>query len=255
MKRLPKLIFSGWLILASVAYGQFKVPRLTSTVMDHAKLMSPRAAQQLRDTLLRLAQSGGSQITVITVPTLEGTSIEQAGIQLADAWKLGTEEKDNGVIVLVAKQERKIRIEVGQGNEGVLTDAHSKRIIDEVMVPLFKEGSFSDGILLGVAAIVQHTDPQFNLSKTFPTTSRRRRSGGALVFFFNLLLLIIIIAFRGGWLGAFLLSGVMGYRVGRHRGRFGDGGGFHSGGGGSFGGGGFSGGGGGFSGGGASGGW
>jgi uncharacterized protein len=231
----------------------FTVPRLTGPVVDSAQLLSAQAKARLETALLGLLEGGGSQIAVLTVPDLGQETIEQASIRVTDARKLGTKKKDNGVLFLIARDERKLRIEVGQGLEGQLTDAHSRRILDDLVTPHFKAGNFDAGVLAGVRAIVSHTDPDVDAASWFegaiPPTPRHRRPPvppGLILLFF--LVLFGVVAGLGG----------RGTRGGGSRGggRFSGGGGGSRGGGGfSGGGGGFSGGGGGFSGGGASGGW
>nr|HMN69187.1 TPM domain-containing protein [Bdellovibrionales bacterium] len=174
----------------------------------------------------------GSEIQVVTVNDLGGASIEEAGIRLADAWKLGNAKEDNGVILLVAKTERRVRIEVGQGREGVLPDIVASRIIREVITPRFKQGQIDQGVRDGVLAIVHYTDPEF--LKDGPAAANQKSGGG-------LLKLIILILFF-----TFMFVGPFFGRRGR-RGMFG--------GGSSWGGSSWGGGGGGFSGGGASGSW
>lgn len=244
---------------AQVFAESFQVPPLTGPVVDQAHLLTAEAKQRLNHTLQRLWDAGGSQLAVLTVPELKGLEIEEVSIQVVDQWKLGEAEQDNGVLLLISQKERKIRIEVGQGLEGSLTDAHSKRIIREILVPLFKEGQVSEGVLLGVHAILSRTDPQFKISKDFlPKThwktkrNRFRKKGGifeilstlGVILFFVFLQLIF-----GGRRRGMRRSGstvLLGSGLGSGgRGGFGGG----------FGGGGFGGGGGGFSGGGASGSW
>jgi uncharacterized protein len=232
------------------------VPPLTKPVVDTADMVDAATERQLDAELQRLWKAGGSQIAVLTVPNLDGTTIEQAAIQVAEQWKLGTKDRDNGVILMLARDDRALRIEVGQGLEGDLPDAYAKRIIDQAIVPELKGGRPGRGIMNGVVAIARRTDPDWKWQDASMTTARRTNRPTSVV---------------GGWikLGVFLImlalmsvSRLMGAMPGR-RGAFGrslggfGGGGFGGGGfgGGGFGGGGFGGGGGGFSGGGSSGRW
>ncbi len=248
------------LIAGSAGASEFEVPALRSAVTDRAGILSQETRQQLEAALRQLQSAGGTQLAVLTLPDLGGLTIEQASIRVVDAWQLGDKQADNGVLLLVARDERKIRIEVGQGLEGVLTDAYSKRIIDEGMTPLFREGDMNGGVTLGVYQIARFTNPSVDLrpylegplrqvERRLQERSSRQRtpmSPGRLLLF--ALLGIIILSSRMGLLPWLLVGGMAGR--GHHRGLGGFGGG-----GGGFGGGGFSGGGGGFSGGGASGGW
>ncbi|MCH2173010.1 TPM domain-containing protein [Myxococcota bacterium] len=246
-------------LVTALPLHAFEVPRLTGHVIDEGNMLSAAAERQISSAIAKLrASSGGAHIAVLTVPSLEGLSIEQASIRVTDQWKLGGAEEDNGILLMISRDDRKIRIEVGQGLEGNLTDAHAKRIIAESMTPLFRSGDIDEGVLLGVFQIAQKTNPELDVRSLFIGDAnqgerirhRRSRSAGSLIplLFFGLLL------FGGRWTRGGLLTGLLLGGIGRRSyvgGGFG-GGGF---GGGGFGGGGFGGGGGGFSGGGASGGW
>lgn len=231
---------------------EFRVPPLRGAVNDTAGLLSAATRRNLESALRTLHEGGGTQLAVLTLPSLSGLSIEQASIRVADEWKLGTEKRDDGVLLLIARKERQIRIEVGQGLEGVLTDAYAKRIIDEGMVPLFRAGDVSSGVILGVFQIARLTNPEVDLrhylegSLQPQRTGRPRSRGQGAIPLLVILAAVPLLLMR---LGSF--GGVPYYR--RRRGYYWGAGGFAGGGG--FGGGGFSGGGGGFSGGGASGGW
>lgn len=251
------LLFGFAVLLSGVSFAQaeFVPPRMSEPVVDQAGVISPARTAQLNQLLRNLHQSGGSQIGVLTIANLNGVSIEEAGIKTGDAWQLGRKGKDDGVILLVAPNDRKVRIEVGRGREGDLTDAYSRRIIREIIAPAFKAGDFDSGIVHGVAAIVSVTDPQFSLDALGSQTQRMRRSSGEGASGNKLLRSLFVLLF----FGIFLLLqfvrmlGLGGSRFGRSGGYWGGGGGF--GGGGFGGGGGWGGGGGGFGGGGSSGSW
>lgn len=237
------------LLLAGVAAGELRVPALRAAVNDEAGMLAAPTRERLENALRALHQQGGTQLAVLTVPDLGGETIEQASIRVSDAWQLGDEKRDDGVLLLIAAAEREIRIEVGQGLEGDLTDAHAKRIIAESMVPLFRAGDVDGGVTVGVYEIARRTDPDVDLRPYLegalrvrhPAAPRTRGAGPAMLLF----VLIAVAAMRVGGFGGY------GYPRGRHGYHWGGTGGFRGGGG--FGG--FSGGGGGFSGGGASGGW
>jgi uncharacterized protein len=245
------------LLLAAPAWAEFAAPRLSGPVVDHADMLSASTEARLDRALRALKVQSGTQLVVLTVKSLEGMTIEQASIQVTDDWKLGSKNEDDGVLLMIARDERKIRIEVGQGREGDLTDAHSKRIIDETMTPLFRTGDVDAGVIVGVYQIAQRTNPEVNLTAILEGGGTRRGSRGhrrqtspASAFLFLLFGAITVMSrmgrfgYRGGIgrRGAYLWgAGALGGSRG-----FGGGGGL---------GGGFGGGGGGFSGGGASGGW
>lgn len=235
-------------------------PKLTGRVVDNADMLSPDTQNRLTRMLAALEQANGDQVVVVTLPDLGGDSIETYGYQLGRAWGIGQKKKDNGALLIIAKKERAIRIEVGYGLEGQLTDARSSVIIHRIIEPAFKQGDFDSGVLQGTAAIVKTlggkppselVDQASQAMQHHEQAERGPSLGHTLMFF---VLMVAIIALFGGGGG--------GGRGGRRRRRFGlpffipIGGGFGTGGfGGGLGGGGFSGGGGGFGGGGASGGW
>lgn len=227
---------------------EFTVPPLERPVQDEAKLFSPEMVAELSQWLREIHSQGGPQIQVLAVDSLNGVPVESASIKVVEAWKLGGDKLDNGILLLISKSDRKIRLEVGQGLEGDLPDVVAKRIIARIISPLFKSGQLDKGLYEGIIAIVGYAAPQFlkgHESKDIEGDSNGSRMGPLkslfligiflLFFFFNI-----------------LSGGLFSSR------RFRGGGGFYGGGG--FGGGGrssggWSGGGGGFSGGGASGDW
>lgn len=273
---------------AAIAGAQVAVPLLTGHVVDQTATLTADQKAMLEQSLQAFEAKKGSQIAVLIVPTVEPETIEQYALRVAEQWKLGRKKVDDGAILVVAKNDRALRIEVGYGLEGVLTDATSKRIISEIIAPAFKQGDFSGGIGAGVQRMlsviageplppptVRLTGDTSNIGQYIPIlfilalfVGGALRSvlgrvpgsivtGGALAAVAWLFAGGAIVAIGAGVLGLVftLLGGGMGrsgaYHVGgRHVG--GLGGGF----GGGFGGnGGFSGGGGGFGGGGASGRW
>ncbi len=265
------------------------VPPLRGRVNDYADIISPSTERLLNEKLKKLEESDSTQVVILTVPSLKGDSMEDFSIRVVEKWKIGQKGLDNGVLLLVSKNDRKVRIEVGYGLEGRLTDLLAGRIIDYEIIPAFKSGNFDEGFVRGVDAIVKAVKGEYKApanakkseegegAKYFPffvliliivmIGSKRRILGGLVgAIFFPLLALFLFpigrvifilallpLGFFGGWLlPLFFISG-MGRRGG---GMFFGGGGFGSGDSDSFfDGGGFSGGGGGFGGGGASGSW
>ncbi len=226
------------LLTTGLACAELSFPTLTGRVVDNGGFLSSAAEAQLSQQLQAHENATGNQLVVATVKDLQGYPIEQFGYQLGRHWGIGEKDKNNGVILLVARAERKIRIEVGYGLEGTLTDAISSNIIHTVIEPAFKKGQFEKGIGAGVSAIIDALGGKYVVNK--PAKSAKSNK------FWLLILLVIFFWPMAGLFLPFTSSGS------RYRGGFGTGGGFGSGG---FGGGGFSGGGGGFGGGGASGGW
>lgn len=211
-------------------------------VTDLAGMLSAQTKLRLDQALAEFERSDSTQLAVLAIPSLEGESLEEYALKVAESWGIGQKGKDNGALLLIARDERKIRIEVGYGLEGRLTDLLTGRIIDNEITPRFKQGDFDGGVRAGVVAMIEAVRGEYQ--GTGRTQSKKRR---------NPLGFLAMLLFAG----PFLLSvlGGQGRRSSRRRhGGFwigGGGGGF----GGGFGGGGFSGGGGGFGGGGSSGGW
>jgi uncharacterized protein len=289
MRQAVLTLFAAALLSVAQAQDEVAVPALTGRVVDIAGLLSADQRREMESMLAAFEQRRGAQIVVLTLPTTAPEPIEAFGIRVADAWKVGRKGVDDGVIVIVARDDRTMRLEVGYGLEGVVPDAVAKRLIDNYFVPRFAQGDWYGGISSGVAALTKLIEGE---PLPAPQASRRQPGGESLqsylVVFFLLvfaggaLLRAMFGRFGGaaivggtagvaGWLllGSLLLGGLAavvafvltllgGVGIGPggwHRGgRYGGwgGGGFGSGG---FGGGGFRGGGGGFGGGGASGRW
>jgi uncharacterized protein len=139
---------------AFAAWADVAVPPLTGRVVDQTGTLSAGDVAALTQTLKALELRKGSQIAVLIVPTTEPETIEQYSIRVAEAWKIGRKKVDDGALLVVAKNDRKLRIEVGYGLEGALNDVTSKRIIDEIITPKFKSGDFAGGISAGVERII-----------------------------------------------------------------------------------------------------
>lgn len=134
------------------------VPPLSGRVNDYADMISSSAEAAMVQKLEQLEASDSTQVAVLTVPSLEGEDLEGFSIRVADAWKIGTAENDNGAILLVARDDRAVRIEVGYGLEGVLSDAITNRIINDIIVPRFKQGDFFGGIDASVEQMIKLID-------------------------------------------------------------------------------------------------
>jgi uncharacterized protein len=141
------------LLLVAVAAGALEVPYLGGRVNDLAGMLSDDTEAELEAALEALEQQTGAQVVVLTVPSLEGDAIEDFAIRVVETWKLGREGVDDGVLLLITRDERLIRIEVGYGLEGALTDAQSRRIIADVMTPQFRNGDFDAGVRAASEAI------------------------------------------------------------------------------------------------------
>lgn len=153
MKTLLGLLLLG-LVPVCGAFAQPNAPLLSGRIVDHADLLSPATEQYLDALLAAHEDSTTNQIAVLTIPSLGGEPIEFFSVRVAQAWALGRADRDNGVLILIARDDRALRIEVGHGLEGVLTDLYAGCIIDYVMVPRFREGDFDAGVRQGVEAVV-----------------------------------------------------------------------------------------------------
>jgi len=233
---------------ASPSGGDVSYPSASGYVVDQSGIIDSTAQGRIEGWILELKQKTSAEVAVVTVDSTGPLSIEEYAVNLFKRFGIGQKGKDNGVLLLVAYKDRHMRIEVGYGLEGAITDAYSGRIINTIMAPEFKQGNFSDGIEKGAAAIVSLIAKEYNVTLTgVPQTVDESQPETTSRFFWVLIICIIIALslFRGGFFPIFLPGG------GYSRGGFGGGG---------FGGGGFSGGFGGFGGGmsgggGASGGW
>ncbi|GAB6094546.1 hypothetical protein JCM14469_07980 [Desulfatiferula olefinivorans] len=271
-------------VMAVAALSEMSVPPLRGRVNDYGGMLSASTVRQLETDLSALEQSDSTQIVVLTVDSLDGEPIETFAIRVAEAWKIGQADTDNGAMLIVSKSDRKLRIEVGYGLEGRLTDLVSGQIIRNIVVPSFKQGDFDRGISDGVSAMIAAVRGEYQAPPSRTSSSdgsdplvfgilafiflvsqlgRANRAvgtaaGGIMLpvigaMFFNGGLGLLLLLFPLGLVAGLILS-VLGAALGSHlpvSHGYRSGGGFSSGGG--FGG--FSGGGGGFGGGGASGGW
>jgi len=240
-------VVAGFVLAAVVtAAAAREVPYLGGRVNDLADLLSAPAEARLDARLAAVEAATRAQVAVLTVPSLEGDPIEDYGIHVVETWKLGDADADNGVLLLVARDERQMRIEVGYGLEPVVPDILAVRILREIIEPRFQAGDFDGGVEAGVEALAGliEGDPD-----ALPQQSRRSSRGSRLGFWILVMIVFILLSNLGGP-GARRRRGVRGGMFVPLGGGFGGG---FGGGGGGFGG--FSGGGGGFGGGGASGSW
>lgn len=194
-RRLSNLLISLLLLVCSVvSCSALEVPELKGRVNDYAGLLSQASVKQLEGSLQAFEQEQSTQLVVVTIPGLENDSLEEFSIRLAEKWKIGHEGLDNGAILLVVRNERKIRIEVGYGLEGSLTDLTSGRIIRNIIVPSFKNGDFNQGIMAGISAMMDAVRGEFSASNVSITSDQDSNTEG-LLFMLMLILLFIGKAF------------------------------------------------------------
>ena len=252
---LTALVF---LVFANVAAAAPQFPPLTGRVVDNAHILSPQATQKLDTDLAALEAKTGHQVVVATLPDLQGYDIADYGYQLGRTWAIGQKGKNDGVVFIVAPNDRKVRIEVGYGLEPVLTDALSSVILQTKVLPRFRDGQMEQGVVDGVEAVIQQLalpddQAKANVAQATQAQAKAQQGGG---FPFGLIIPIIFVFWvlmsllggfggrRGGAGGLWWLLPMMMSGGGRGRddwGGGGGGGGGFSGGGGSFGGGGSSG--------------
>jgi uncharacterized protein len=261
-----------WSFLAG---AEIAVPSLGSRVTDQTATLTAEQMANLEQTLRAFEAKKGSQLALLIVPTTQPEAIEQYALRVAEQWKLGRKKVDDGAILVIAKNDRTLRIEVGYGLEGALNDATSKRIISEIITPRFKQGDFYGGIVAGFDQMIRVID-----GEQLPARNARPigefgdiRQYGPLIFILALVIGRVLRPVLGRFPGALVTGGVVaviawlvagalfvalgagvmallftlagggmgGYGMGRHHGGFGRGGGGFGGGGGGFGGGGASG--------------
>ena len=243
MKSLFTTLFFTFLLFS--AFAQRSVPAHGGIwVHDEAGVLSPPVKTQLEALLKAHRDSTSTQIAVLLINSLEGEDIESYALRVSEAWKLGQEKKDNGVLFLVAMQEKQMRIEVGYGLEGVLTDAMSSRINRNEVAPYFRQGNYEAGIQAGVMAIIHAVEGTYVNDEPL-VRKRKGRSPIATIIFIVILIIAMSRKNRGGgggrgggfWTAA-MMGSMMGGGYGRGSGSWSSGSDF--GGGGGFGGGGSS---------------
>ena len=165
-QRLVLLAVVLFILLSNIALSKPTFPKLTGRVVDNANMLNEQREQRLTTLLEGHENATTNQVVIVTLPNLGGYTIETFGYQLGRHWGIGQKGKDNGVLLIVAKKERKVRIEVGYGLEGTLTDAISSNIIHRVIVPSFKKAKFGAGIEQGTHAIIEALGGQYQLKQT-----------------------------------------------------------------------------------------
>lgn len=190
------------------ANAQVAVPPLNARVIDQTATLSVAEVANLEHELQMFEAKKGSQLAVLIVPTTQPETIEQYALRVAEKWKLGRKKVDDGAILLIAKNDRAVRIEVGYGLEGALNDATSKRIISEVMIPLLKKGDFYGSITAGTEQIIRVID-----GEALPTVSTAKVVGienyVPLIFMLALVFGRMLRALLGRFLGSLVTGGGM----------------------------------------------
>lgn len=180
------------------------VPELTGRVVDLTNTLTNFEKEVIEKKLERIEKEKGAQLVVLLVPTTGIESIEEYSIRVVDTWKIGRKGIDDGILLLIAKNDRRLRIEVGYGLEGVITDVVAKRIIQKVIVPEFKEGNFYKGINKGIDAIYTliHGDD-------IPIPDKKENNNTSLLIFIGAFLLALFISLMGRPLWAIFVSTII----------------------------------------------
>lgn len=274
MRTFQPAVLAGlvWALLAFVlavqpAQAAPTFPAFTGLVVDDAHILSPQTQAELTQELTALQQKTSRQLVVVTLPSLQGYDIADYGYQLGRAWGVGQKQTNNGALFIIAPNDRKVRVEVGYGLEGVLTDAISNVILQREVLPRFRQGDMQGGVAAGTRALIEQLSLDTSTAEQRAaeaqqqqaqqqTYARRVRGHGnpiaGIVVLFVIIWVIMGVLRGGGGLGGFLGGMFLGSMLGGGRryddwsgggwgGGGGGGGGFSGGGGGSFGGGGSSG--------------
>lgn len=152
-------------MMSMSAWAQIAIPELKSHVTDLTATLSPNEIVLLEQKLSSFEEKKGSQIAVLIVPTTRPESIEQYALRVAENWKLGRKNIDDGALLVIAKNDRTLRIEVGYGLEGILPDAKAKQIIEQIIIPHFKNGNLAQGTGAGVDAMLRLIQGESLLSR------------------------------------------------------------------------------------------
>ncbi len=204
----PLLLAGAWQAPVRAA----DVPYLSGRVVDNAEILSPATRDKLTAALKAHEQATGNQIAVLTVPSIAGESIEEYAGRVFATWQLGQKGKDNGVLVVIVPQDRKLRIEVGYGLEGTLTDVASSRIIRNLMTPQFKAGNYDQGTADGVLAVIAQLEGKPGVADAAPAAADTGAARSSFKFDAPDMpwpMRILLGAFMFGIIGLFTFIGIM----------------------------------------------
>lgn len=209
----PRLMIIAVLLLAAgLAVAEVPVPALQARVTDLTGTLSPAQQSKLEQVLTNFEARKGSQIAVLIIPTTQPEAIEQYAMRVVEAWQLGREGVDDGVLLLVAKEDRALRIEVGYGLEGVIPDAVAKRVISEIIIPYFKRNDYFGGIEAGVNRLIRLID-----GEPLPPPRQKDVSWSGFEDFLPVGFLVVLVGagvlrmIFGRLLGASIVGGLVGF--------------------------------------------
>lgn len=189
------------LVLMPLPLLALDVPQLTGHVNDYARLFSPEVVSRVEQKLAGFEQEQSTQIVVLTIPTLQGDNIDQFAIKVVEQWKIGQKGKDNGVLLILAQAEHKVRIEVGMGLQGVLPDITAGQIIRNVMQPLLKANNFDQAVSAGTDAIISAAKGEFTASPQGQHRKSHKKSSSSLTFFLLAAVAAVIFGSYSRYLG------------------------------------------------------
>ncbi len=193
------VIFSCLLLISQLAFAELvAIPELSTRVTDLTQTLSANEQAQLEQKLAAFEAKKGSQIAVLVVPTTQPEDIAQYALRVVEKWKIGREKTDDGLLVLIAKDDRKMRIEVGYGLEGAVPDLYAKRIISEIISPKFKQGDFYGGLDAGVDKLIGLVD-----GEALPAPGSAKFNGLGVMDILPMLLF-------GGLISGLILRGMFG---------------------------------------------
>jgi uncharacterized protein len=207
------LLVAALSLLPQWAAAEVEVPPLKTRVTDLTGTLAADQRAGLEAKLADFETRKGSQVAVLIVPTIQPEAIEQYAIRVFDEWKLGRKGVDDGVLLVIAKNDRKLRIEVGRGLEGVIPDAVAKRIVAEMIAPRFREGDFYGGINAGVDRILRAIEGE-PLPPPKPRAQTDRGGDWSQLLFIGLVVVLVVGGFVRSIFGRFLGSGVLGFGAG-----------------------------------------
>jgi len=205
------------LFLVKPSLALVDVPDLHIRVTDLTNTLSAETVESLNSQLTAFEEQKGSQVAVLIVPTTAPEAIEQYSIRVVEKWKLGRKKVDDGVLLLVAKQDRTLRIEVGYGLEGALTDLISKRIISDIITPQFKAGQFDAGVVQGVDAILKVVQgealPDAPQRSSREQARSQRGNMGSFAFIAAIIAVVVLRSIFGRVFGGILAGGLVGFAM------------------------------------------
>src|SRR3954470_16957559 len=206
--------FVAFFVLLTPAWAAPKFPALTGRVVDDAHILSDTTKADLDQKLAGLEQKTSRQLVVVTIPSLQGYEISDYGYQLGRAWGIGQAKLNNGLLLIVAPKERKVRIEVGYGLEPIVTDAFSSVVIQTQILPRFRAGDFNGGVSAGVDALIQQLSLETSEAEKRAAAAAQQQhqgdtgGGGLMALLIVIFIFIMLSRMFGGWgLLPFLLMG------------------------------------------------